>query len=292
LIKNWILSTTFILLCYTPWIILFLHESKYFSSQQWQIPVSEEITKSVGTLFSPINTMYDYDLTNLGALLFISVVLLIVLYVVFKILKDRNYSPSDFIGLGGFFVLIATMGFAILFSVLISPMIMARYSFPMVGCLWLSVAIILSRFYSKKIIFIPMLLIILLVGASNCVSFINYEHDINSSDLEFRYCINQISVNDTVLLLSAPFDGDFLKFYLNKTEIVVGYDIFLLYYDISNQSKKGKIWVFDNWGKNTAGTKDFKQLLTKKGFKLDDVSEINQIYGNYPRNIYLINSID
>ncbi|MDR3291630.1 MAG: glycosyltransferase family 39 protein [Methanobrevibacter sp.] len=289
LVKNWVFSTIAIILCYIPWMNIFLHKSKYFDSQQWYIPVSEEITKSFGVLFSPTNIMYDYNLTNLGMLLFISVILLIISYILFIIIKDRNYS-FNFLGLGGVFVLIATMAFAWLFSIYVSPMLYARYSFPMVGCLWLSVAVLLAKFYSKKMIFIPILTVILLVGIMNCVSFINYETDLNSGDLEFRGYVNQIGENDTIICLSSSFDVDFFKFYLNSTNFVVGWNTSSIHSDIENKLKKGKIWVFDNWGKNTDGTKEFSNLLMENGFKLDDVGEIKQTYGNYPHNIYLIKS--
>ncbi|MDR2544340.1 MAG: glycosyltransferase family 39 protein [Methanobrevibacter sp.] len=291
LIKNWILSAIFTLLVFIPWFIYAFHQTKYLTSEQWHIPPNEEMFKSIGALFSPVNIMYNYDLTNLGLLLLMSVILLIVFYCLFKIINDKNYSFS-FIGLGGIFVLISTMIFAYLFSILVSPMLMARYSFPMVGCLWLSVSVLLSQLYSKKVIFIPMLTVILLLGMTNCVSFVNYEHDVNQGDLEFRHYLNQISMDDMVLVLSTQFDADFFGFYLNKNNIVVGYDKFLLYYDAKNLSKKGKIWVFDNWGKNTDGTKDFNSSLIKKGFKLDDVVEIDETYGNYPHNIYLIDPIE
>ncbi|MDR1819839.1 MAG: glycosyltransferase family 39 protein [Methanobrevibacter sp.] len=291
LIRNWILSAIFTLLIFIPWFIYAFHQTKYLTSKQWHIPVNEEMFKSIGILFSPVNIMYDYSLTNLGLLLLMSVILLIVFYCLFKIINDKDYSFS-FIGLGGVFVLISTMTFAYLFSILSSPMLMARYSFPMAGCLWLSVSVLLSQLYSKKVIFIPILAVILLLGMTNCVSFINYEHDVNQGDLEFRHYLNQISVKDMVLVLSTQFDADFFRFYLNKNDVVVGYDNFLLHYNAENLSKKGEIWVFDNWGKNTDGTKGFNNSLNQKGFKLDDVVEIDQIYGNYPHNIYLINSIE
>jgi hypothetical protein len=97
-------------------------------------------------LFSFKNTIFlDDDLTILGALLFISVIMLIVCYVKFTLLKDKNYS-FNFIGLGDFFVLISTMVFAGLFSILVRPIFSQRYAFPMIGCLWLSVAVLLGNF--------------------------------------------------------------------------------------------------------------------------------------------------
>lgn len=152
----------------------------------------------------------------------------------------------------------------------------------------------------------------MLVGTVSSVSFINYEQDVNSVDLEFRYCINQIGANDTVLLINFLSKGDCVlkvlsydvngtvyfvmvpsigyvyDYYLNGTEIVVGYNVSLIY-DIENELKKGNVWVFDKKGKNSDEMKDFE-----KWFELDYVCEINPkevpIPSNYyPHKIYLIN---
>jgi hypothetical protein len=311
LIKNWILSTLFVVLCYFPWIffVFFGRRTSYFSNDtQFKTPVPRDwIDSIIDFLFTPTYITHTHthnDLTNWGLLFFIcvvllSVVLLMVLYILFKIIKDKDNS-FNFIGLGGVFVLIAVMGFAYSFSTMGRSILVARYVFPMVGCLWLSLAVLLDGFYSKKTIFVPVLSIFLLVGTVSSVSFIDYEHDVNSSDLKFRYYMDRIDANDTILVLDVPFVRSDYNFYLDKEIIMIdnvsshNVENKLEHTILKIKLKKGKVWVFNNLHKDFDGTNEFNNLLVKNGFKLRCVNELSPTYvaNFYPHNIYLIDPLE
>jgi hypothetical protein len=215
-------------------------------------------------------------------------------------MKNKDYS-FNFIGLVGIFILIFTVGVAYLFSILSGRnALSAHYFFPMAGCLWLSISVLLAKLYSKKIIFSLMLLVLLLMGVISSVAFINYEHDINSADLKFKYYINQIDNNDTILVLDVTWAGTVYSYYSNKKIII--FDKYFSQQDIENklnelniikkmQQQKGKIWLFDNSDKESKSISEFNNSLIKKGFSLSHVDETNVAYGTYPHDFYMINSL-
>ncbi|MDR2874130.1 MAG: hypothetical protein LBV42_05270 [Methanobrevibacter sp.] len=304
LIANWIISVAVSVLLCIPWILIFLSKTKWLGlgTNQWSyISIPEEIINSIVSLFSPVppNIIYKYDLTIFGALALISVVFLLIFYI-FKMIRDKKYSFM-FICLGGIIVLIGTMSLAGIFSILVTPMLWARYAFPMAGCLWLSVAVLLGKFYSRKMIFIPVLIIFIVLGMTNVGSFISGENDIRATDLEFRHILSQISENDTVLVLGTQRNVDVFNFYSDNIYYYIGYNFsydghnFSSY--INSKLKKGKLWVFDIGGEWSPETQTFNRLISDNGYKLEEVTQIKikhdsgvtyQTYSEYPFNIYLI----
>ncbi|MDR3222752.1 MAG: glycosyltransferase family 39 protein [Methanobrevibacter sp.] len=285
ILKNWILSSVTMILLYSPCIILFFQQSKYFTVYQWDTVSLQSIIETIGFIFSPMDLIdYTSHLKVLGAMLLLSLIILSSLHL-FELKKLENYNMI--IELGGIFVLITTMFFSFLFSILVKPMFIGRYAVPMLGCFWLSFSVSLSNFRSKKIIFIPILIILLLNGMINTITFIDSSNYLKLADLGFNENINQISENDTIIYLGYPWMIDsFFKFYLKENEFIAWNDNSTVL-DIE-KLKNNKIWVFDSGYDLYGGIFAFNKTLTENGFKLDKISVINKRYLSYPTHIYLI----
>jgi hypothetical protein len=119
LLKKWFLFTIIAILSYLPWGIMFIIYSGYFgNSVWWTQPTFQSINDVISCIFSPVNTIDDYTLNDLGKLLFIFIVILLIFYTILSMFKKDE--RKTLILWGGIFVLISTMSFATIFSYLIN----------------------------------------------------------------------------------------------------------------------------------------------------------------------------
>jgi hypothetical protein len=284
-LKGWILSTILTVLLYIPWILTFYQKTSYLTSPQWNNLNSQSIPKLIPFIFSPINGYVDTPLLNgLGVLLVLSLVILI--YISIKWKKNRD----SFISLGGIFVLIAPLSFGLIFSILIKPMFYTRYAVPMLGCLWLSFSILLSKFYSKKQIFIPILVVVLLIGMVNTITFIDSENNDKLADSDFKNYLNNINNNDIVIYVGPPWlPGYIFNFYLKEKKVITWDNNSSIIPIIEKGLKNNKIWVFDSDQTKYGSIIDLNKTLVENDLKLEEVGKIKPSL-EYPHYIYLVSS--
>ncbi|MDR3223680.1 MAG: glycosyltransferase family 39 protein [Methanobrevibacter sp.] len=287
LIKTWILSSVTIVLFYIPWVFIFLKRT-VFGDNQWHIPTFQDVIDVIGFIFSP--HYHDYDMTELGILFFIIFIILIIYYI-FQISKDKKNS-STLIN-EGFFILVVTTSFALLFSALIRPMFYAKYVFVVIGCFWLSFSILLSKIHLRRMIFVPILIFIIVIGLFNSVTFLSSENTSKIAELEFKNYLNQIGENDTIIYIGPHLMIKFFDFYLINKTFVVWTNSSSDIMNINEGLKKGKVWVFDNdangFPELYGGLSLFNNTLIENGLKLDKIGEIKSIkYMTYPRYMYIV----
>ncbi|GAA5818515.1 MAG: glycosyltransferase family 39 protein [Methanobrevibacter sp. CfCl-M3] len=304
LIKRWLISVIVTVLCYVPWIYLLINYSKYFSTSQWIQPTIKDIILMIGFIFSPIKDVYEfkYLLKSIWTTLFeIFGILLLISFIVliFTQISKKNKGkrgPLTFIELGGIFLIFSTSIFVIIFSILIKPMIEPRYLTPFLGCLWLSFAVLLSKTYSTKKIFTPILIILILTGFSSSVTLIDFKHYYGESISEFENNLNQIDKNDTVIFLIYPWAEYFVKYYYHGSNIIIWDYVNPTIIDGEEASKKGHIWLYD-MGIGVSDIRKGKQIkigvnttLVNDGFKLENVSLliIPDYYRYYTSQVYEI----
>ncbi|MDR2831100.1 MAG: glycosyltransferase family 39 protein [Methanobrevibacter sp.] len=298
LIKTWILSAITTVLSYTPWIYLFISCSKYFATSQWIQPTIKDILPIIAFIFSPIKDIYEFKyLLNrslatsfeiFGVLLFIATVLLFIFHVYKR--KKGERSSFTLIEWGGIFVISSTILFAILFSLSIKPMFESRYITPMLGCLWLSFAVLLCKTYSKKKIFTPILIVLLLVGFSHAVTFIDFKHYYSESIIEFENNLNQIDKNDTVVFLIYPWTEYFIKYYYHG-KLIIWKNTNPTISDGEEASRNGNVLLYDmGIGVNPNKGNNINKTLVYDGYKLENISRliIPDYYRYYTSNIYTI----
>ncbi|MDR3291482.1 MAG: glycosyltransferase family 39 protein [Methanobrevibacter sp.] len=305
LIRKWIFSVIVSILAYIPWIYLFISSSKYFNNSQWIHPSINTLISIVPFILSPIKDGYEFKyLLNksltfsfeiFGVLLFIGLVSLFIFHTYKK--KKGERGSFTLIEWGSIFVLFATTLFGILFSLSIKPMFEVRYLTPILGCLWLSFAVLLSKTYSKKKIFTPILLVLLLVGFSNGVIFIDFKHYYADSILEFENNLNQIDKNNTVIFLIYPWAQYFVEYYYNGNNLIIWNDTDPIISNGEDASKNGNVLLYDmgigvgDLKKNNIIKKiGINKTLMADGFELENISSliIPDYYRYYTNQVYII----
>ncbi|MDR2544640.1 MAG: glycosyltransferase family 39 protein [Methanobrevibacter sp.] len=304
LIKKWVISAMVAVLVYVPWVYLFINSSKYFSSSQWTQPAIKDIISVIGFIFSPIKDVYEfkYLLNQFWTTLFeIFGILLLVSFIVliFTQISKKNKGKRGsltFIELGGIFLIFLTSIFVIIFSILIKPMFEPRYLTPFLGCLWLSFAVLLSKTYSTKKIFTPILIILILAGVFSSVTLIDFKHYYGESISDFENNLNQIDKNDTVIFLIYPWAEYFVKYYYHGINIIIWDNDNPTIIDGEEASKKGYTLLYD-MGIGVSDIRKGKQIkiginktLVNDGFKLENVSRliIPDYYRYYTSQVYEI----
>lgn len=171
LIKTWLVSCLICVASYTFWIKFLFKQFATVNDHWWVDPFSiERVISCIFYIFSPEQSLIlaneFQSPTILGMLLLISVFILILNYK-----TDFN---SKF-AIGGIITFIAVFSFGVIYSFVKSPVFHARYSVLLLGMFWLAISILLANNYSKKIIFIPILCVMLICGVVGAISFDNLE---------------------------------------------------------------------------------------------------------------------
>ncbi|MDR2624178.1 MAG: hypothetical protein LBC39_06400 [Methanobrevibacter sp.] len=285
LLKKWILTTTITALFYLPWVLVFISQSEYVKSSSygwWIQPTSQDIIDTISSICSPMNIIDKYALNSVAIVLFICLVISFVSYIILIYYK-KTERKNIILSLGGVIVLIATMSFATIFSYTVKPMFYSRYTVVCLGCLWLSFSVVLSKIHSKKIIFAPILIIIIFTGMINTISFINDQNQLKTSYSDFKEYANKINENDTIITIGSDY---LIKFYLKKNHIIKWNNSnSSITSEIKKAIKNNKIWIF-NMGQEIY---DFNETMITKGYELEEVKKISPMSNSYPYEIYLLN---
>lgn len=212
MLKKWIVSTIIAILGFIPWLFILLSQVSSVQQGYWILPITLE--RAIGFIwfvFTPeqISAIRGDEImpaSILGFLLLSSLVILIYYYIKDKKELKNNYAIMGIIA----FVLVPIIGITI--STLNEPIIAPRYLIPSFGCLWLGFSILLSKAYEKKAIFIPILILVLIVGMVSTSYFIDVE-ETNFKDTQEK----------TMMLQDAIGSGN-----------IVFHDTFNIYFETSN----------------------------------------------------------
>ncbi|MDR2545449.1 MAG: hypothetical protein LBD03_07935 [Methanobrevibacter sp.] len=299
LLRNWILSVVIMVLFYVPWIVLLIYRSTMFSTsndQLWVRPGFQTVSQLFSFIFSPIKLDYSgiqltgeyYGLTILSLLLFTSIIFSLLIYChdrhyIFRIRKTEK-GFNSFLIEGGVFLLLISMFFVLLFSFFVKPIFTFRYVTPLLGCFWLSFSVLLAKLYLKKLVFTPTIVIILLVGLTNTITFVDFENYRGIASFEFNSYTNQINENDMIIFVGQPcWRGYGFEIYFPNNLMIVWNNKSSIIKNISAGLRNGKIWIFDMGDY----LYDFNNLLLENDLRLVEVGEIDPSF-NYPHRVYLI----
>ncbi|MDR3290976.1 MAG: hypothetical protein LBT10_02400 [Methanobrevibacter sp.] len=201
-------------------------------------------------------------------------------------MKEKQH----FWGGGGIFVLISSIIFVAIISYTVKPMFFRRYAVFFLGCLWLSFSIMLtavSKNKSYKIIYIPILIIILIMGMMNTVSFVDSQNLLKTSYLDFEQCLTKINENDTIITIGDTFIANF---YLKKNNIIkYENNNTTIPTEIEKDIKTNKIWIFC--------MTDYKQEMPyfnnfiKNKYMVEEVKKLNPMSNSYPLEIFQLKHI-
>lgn len=207
-IKNWLISTVLVIIGFLPWAFVVLGQIDNLNGGFWIKPITiHTMISYVFYVLSPAEIFIkDNELlhpTILGVLMIISFVILI-----YKI-RDK-FALSCIIG----FILIPIIG--IILSKVFFPIFHPRYMVPALGALWLGFSILLAKSFEDKKVFIPILLLVLVIGVIGTVDFINVQDDeILLYSNEINGLNKVIGPDDIVICGSHKFRFSVENYYLN-----------------------------------------------------------------------------
>ena len=209
-LKNWILSALAAIVLYLPWLPTFIHQSMQVKESFW----ITEITLDKAILFFGY---YGYNETLVMGI--VSILFLAAFIIVYS-MESKNIEKKDnFIISSGIGVYLGTIALGIAISMLFTPIMDARYIMPAAGVLWLTLSIFLSKIKDRKLFFITLALIVILLisGIGNTVH--TYEKDYHNGIIQKEYFDNITQDNNSILIISTRDDMCYFLSYSNETEM-------------------------------------------------------------------------
>ncbi|WP_409199381.1 hypothetical protein [Methanobrevibacter sp. DSM 116169] len=205
LIKNWLISSIIAVLSFIPWSFVLLNQFSTIHGDYWIYPITHEtIIHYVYFVLSPNDIFIKNNQlltpTILGTLFFIAILILLIKSFMDRKEMEDNDKFKYYFSFMGILSLILLISSGVIISLISSPIFHSRYMVPMLGCFWLGICILLSRFYSKKEIFIPIVALILIIGLVGTINFINIEENEHQETIETNKVLNNFFKGGDVIL--------------------------------------------------------------------------------------------
>lgn len=233
MIKALFISGLITIIAYIPWISIVLEQVSAVKDSFWIDPINlNTIITYVYFALSPANFVVKAnELVNpsiLGTLLLISIVFLIIYYIKSKKESKGNFAVFTILA----FILVPISG--IIISLIYKPIFHPRYLVPILGSFWLAISILLSKIYSKKEIFIPILALIMIVGVIGTYDFINIEEGELKETIELNNTFHNVFGSNNIIF----FDSFSLYFRLGSYFLNDQYNLVWQTDDISQNIKE------------------------------------------------------
>jgi len=260
-LKKWIVCVFISSVIYLPWVLYVMNNLKQHTSTFWVGPIGfKDVIDYIFFMNGPFSNPYTIPHDILGILMIVAFIILILSSLWFK----ENNSKNRFIS-NGFILPILTIIVGIILSILIRPVFIARYLVPCLGVSMLCFAYLLSKNYSKKQIFIPILIIFLLISTVGTCNFINIELNNTHNFEEHNEFMSTISSTDLIIHTRTQTFKTDRYFWENNSNVIIDE---LQPSNINNTLNSGhNVWLFDSFHNNT----DNKELIdnfTKMGYNL------------------------
>lgn len=160
-IKTCIIISGITIICYCPWLSVLLMQTESVSNDFWisSITIKDIITYVVTPFYYP-------TAGNIGKALIILYIIVGIVVVVTTIRQFKNLcDKTDFIkGILFASVYFVTILIGLLLSIVIGPIITAKYLYPCLGLLWLGILIIIVQVTTKKRIYLWSILGLFLIS--------------------------------------------------------------------------------------------------------------------------------
>lgn len=268
LFKKWFISALIAVLAFLPWIFVVFNQISTISNNYWIDPISlNTVISCFYYVLSPANIFIQAN--ELLAPTILGSIFILIFIVLF--FKQRN--KFAFMGLLTF---MAVPAIGIVISLLVDPFFHQRYMIPALGCLWLAFSIVLSKFYSNKKIFIPVLCFILLIGVIGTVDFINMQNadDINTKE-DCTNLNNLIGSGNIIFNDFFPTYFEFCYFYSPDNhhlcwseDIINNIELALEDPGIKNEINRGsKVFYIDGGNSNLEELENSNLTFTEVPFK-------------------------
>lgn len=175
MIKPYLASGFLCAVSYMPWLFWAVAgQVGRVKESYWIQPVSwRTLGGCAKFIFKPSFT--DERINTLTAAVFFLIYILVIILAVIKAVKEKEKREKTFFAFGCIGTLAGLIFFGILASLILRPVFVYRYMMPAMGLFWLAFAVCLSELKEKKVIFIPILLFLVVVGIRNFRAFYGEE---------------------------------------------------------------------------------------------------------------------
>lgn len=280
LFKKWIISSIFAVICYLPGIFVLLNQINKISGGYWISPISKKVV--LGYIYfvlspanDPIRANEIVAPTVMGTLFLIAFIYLLYKY------NDEFTVDSILV-----FLIVPIIG--IIVSLCYQPVFHARYLVPVLGCIWLAFSILMKKAYANKKVFLPILVLVLLVGVVGAYDFNNIHNgDIEKNNLEADYLSNLGSNN--VIIMNSDYMLDVFYYSPNNHYILwnpqdnVSFDELIQDpYVVSEINNGSKVYYVDS-------NQTTIQMIVQSGDNLVEIP-INSTILEY--RIHLVNNLN
>lgn len=161
--RKWALCVFLSAIAYLPWIFVVVRQMAQVKESYWILPLTWRTFGScVKFLMKPPFGSGTFQVAVAAALFAVYVGLML-----YGLWESRKNLEEVFFAAAGTGVLAGVVLFGFIASFLLRPVFIVRYMLPAAGCFWLSFAIFASRAVKGKKIFLPVLLLIFVVGVGD-----------------------------------------------------------------------------------------------------------------------------
>jgi hypothetical protein len=263
-IKKLLLSIVICIVSYLPWILTVLKETDISNQSSIHAQLSS-LSAVLHMLWSILSYSGEASVTGILLLVSISFLLIYSLY-------QKNVKLG-FINLG-MVVLIIAIVITIILSVSIRDLANVQYLYPSLGCFYMMISLLLSKTYSKKKIFFPLLLIFLIVGLCNVTALIGGEKENEAVFLEIQN-FSKDKIQETDIILNMYYSPMTLTYFIKNNNSYMldngKYDLDLVY------QKKNKV---------------INNILNKKMYKIYTVADNLSKYRKNNETVWIFNEND
>lgn len=210
-IKKWLISSVVCILLYIPWIAVVISQVSHVSKSYWIPPVT---LNTVINFFIYAGTLSDYLVFK---------VLSLVILIVFLILFIKNYKSfskkTNLLIISAFIMFLGTIVLGIIISFLMRPIIVNRYLIFSIGIIWFVFSIIASKLYENKKIFIPLIILLLVLGGVGLYSQMELVDQLHNDFISQKNMVDDLNNNNNVFIILSPAALQYSTVFFEKGEL-------------------------------------------------------------------------
>lgn len=193
--RNWFLCVLVSVAAYLPWMAVVIRQMAQVKENYWILPLTWRTFGScVKFLMKPPFGGGAFQVAAAVALFAVYAGLML-----YGLWKSRKIPEEVFMIAAGTGVLAGVVLFGFAASFLLRPVFIVRYMVPAAGCFWLSFAFFVSRAAKSGKVFLPVLLLVFLLGIGDYRWFRNDETWRRVRMEEVEEAIGQIEPGDVVV---------------------------------------------------------------------------------------------
>jgi hypothetical protein len=252
-IKKLLISAILLILLYLPWVSILIDQiQKHHSSHSAPLLINE-LSNFLWFIFSPSISRTGGNFSIIGLLLILCYIFLIIYFLInSKKFKEKFLYLGPLIVIGTIFLtfLVSKSNFA------------ARYIFISIGVFWFSFSLLLSKSFSKRKIFVPIFIILIISSSMNVFLFLEQQKEHNNVFNEVNAVVSEIKDNDLVVFTNIDVYVSFNKPYLETNNSI--------YYNIDHNFYEKKLEDRGNY--------------TYSGFSSTELDKLNVSYVKHQLN--------